>query len=202
MSKVNPTKLRKKRYMWTKTSTREKERKPSLFDLTLQLSSLGVKGMYNLNGVLDDSETRTLIISGKGEALIKATKLHFKECLRTTQFIKVLYSILDTIIRAIVWLNLYITLNEIHWLKNVPQEQTRLTVDLVKKYFDQLHHFLCLEEAAQISMLEDEAEMKNKIMQEKLKDLSNKILSLSNTIQNKESDLEKEDIQFLQVTNQ
>lgn len=73
-------------------------------------------------------------------------------------------------------------------------------MDLVKKDFEQLHHFLRLEEAARISMLEDEAEMKNEIMQEKLEDLSNKIVSLSNTIQNKESDLEQEDIQFLQVT--
>lgn len=75
-------------------------------------------------------------------------------------------------------------------------------MDLVKKDFEQLHHFLRLEEAARISILEDEAEMKNEIMQEKLEDLSNKIVSLSNTIQNKESDLEKEDIQFFQVTNQ
>ncbi len=73
-------------------------------------------------------------------------------------------------------------------------------MDLVKKDFEQLHHFLRLEEAARISMLEDEAEMKNEIMQEKLEDLSNKIVSLSNTIQDKESDLEQEDIQFLQVT--
>lgn len=73
-------------------------------------------------------------------------------------------------------------------------------MDLVKKYFEQLHHFLRLEEAARISMLEDEAEMKNESMQEKLEDLSNKIVSLSNTIQDKESDLEQEDIQFLQVT--
>ncbi len=51
-------------------------------------------------------------------------------------------------------------------------------------------------------MLEDEAEMKNEIMQEKLEDLSNKIVSLSNTIQDKESDLEQEDIQFLQGNNQ
>ncbi|RXN24761.1 zinc-binding A33-like protein [Labeo rohita] len=48
-------------------------------------------------------------------------------------------------------------------------------------------------------MLEDEAEMKNEIMQEKLEDLSNKIVSLSNTIQNRETDLEREDIQFLQA---
>lgn len=73
-------------------------------------------------------------------------------------------------------------------------------MDLVKKDFEQLHHFLRLEEAARISMLEDEAEMKNEIMQEKSEDLSNKIVSLSNTIQDKESDLEQEDIQFLQVT--
>lgn len=73
-------------------------------------------------------------------------------------------------------------------------------MDLVKRDFEQLHHFLRLEEAARISMLEDEAEMKNEIMQEKLEDLSNKIVSLSNTIQDKESDLEQEDIQFLQVT--
>ncbi|KAI2657583.1 E3 ubiquitin-protein ligase TRIM35 [Labeo rohita] len=79
------------------------------------------------------------------------------------------------------------------------KEQTRLTRDLIKKDFEQLRHFLRLEEAARISMLEDEAEMKNEIMQEKLEDLSNKIVSLSNTIQNRETDLEREDIQFLQA---
>uniref|UniRef100_A0A8C1BY70 Zinc-binding protein A33-like n=2 Tax=Cyprinus carpio TaxID=7962 RepID=A0A8C1BY70_CYPCA len=79
------------------------------------------------------------------------------------------------------------------------KEQTKLTRRLIKKDFEQLHHFLRLEEAARISMLEDEAEMKSEIIQEKLEDLSNKIVSFSHTIQNKETDLEREDIQFLQA---
>ncbi|XP_073690763.1 zinc-binding protein A33-like [Garra rufa] len=79
------------------------------------------------------------------------------------------------------------------------QEQTRLTRDLIKKDFEQLRHFLRLEETARISMLEDEAVMKIEIMEEKLEDLSNNIVSLSNTIQNRETDLEREDIQFLQA---
>ncbi|KAL1263360.1 hypothetical protein QQF64_006099 [Cirrhinus molitorella] len=79
------------------------------------------------------------------------------------------------------------------------KEQTRLTKDLIKKDFEQLRHFLRLEEAARISMLEDEAEMKSEIMQVKLEEVSNNIVSLSNTIQNRETDLEREDIEFLQA---
>ncbi|XP_055025255.2 zinc-binding protein A33-like [Misgurnus anguillicaudatus] len=79
------------------------------------------------------------------------------------------------------------------------KDQNRLTKAQIKKDFEQLHHFLRLEETARISALEDEAEMKNNIMKKKLEEVSKTEKLISNTIQTKWADLEREDIQFLQA---
>ncbi|XP_051946503.1 zinc-binding protein A33-like [Xyrauchen texanus] len=79
------------------------------------------------------------------------------------------------------------------------KEQTRSTKSLIKKDFEQLHHFLRLEEAARISSLEDEAEVKRNIMKKNLGELRKKVESLSNTIQTREKFLEREDLHFLQA---
>ncbi|XP_030641316.1 tripartite motif-containing protein 35-like [Chanos chanos] len=69
----------------------------------------------------------------------------------------------------------------------------------IRKEFEMLHQFLRDEEAVGITALREEEEQKTQMMKEEIKEMSVKMLSLSDTIRAIEDQLKAEDILFLQV---
>ncbi|XP_030628243.1 nuclear factor 7, brain-like [Chanos chanos] len=69
----------------------------------------------------------------------------------------------------------------------------------IRREFEELRHFLRLEESARIADLRDEADLKSVIMREKLDHLSRKIESLALTISQIEQDVRAGDVTFLQA---
>ncbi|XP_064173892.1 E3 ubiquitin-protein ligase TRIM35-like [Anguilla rostrata] len=82
------------------------------------------------------------------------------------------------------------------------QSQARQTEVQIRKTFEELHHFLRVEESTRIAALFNETELKSVIMNEKIDHLTKKMTSLSNTIRDIEKQIEAEDISFLKAYRQ
>ncbi|KAJ8359654.1 hypothetical protein SKAU_G00161790 [Synaphobranchus kaupii] len=82
------------------------------------------------------------------------------------------------------------------------QSQAQQTESQIKKTFEELHHFLRVEESIRITTLFNETELKSVIMKEKIDHLTRRMTSLSDTIGDIEKQIEAEDISFLKAYRQ
>ncbi|KAJ8248328.1 hypothetical protein GJAV_G00240840 [Gymnothorax javanicus] len=82
------------------------------------------------------------------------------------------------------------------------QSQARQTECQIRKTFEELRHFLQLEESRRIAALMNETELKSVIMREKIDHLSLKMTSLSDTIRDIENEIEADDVSFLKAYKQ
>ncbi|KAI1894442.1 hypothetical protein AGOR_G00115860 [Albula goreensis] len=79
------------------------------------------------------------------------------------------------------------------------QRQAHHTERQIKKTFEELHHFLRVEEATRITALVNETKLKSMIMNEKIVHLTMKMTSLSDTIKDIEKNINAENIAFLKA---
>ncbi|KAG5266721.1 hypothetical protein AALO_G00235410 [Alosa alosa] len=79
------------------------------------------------------------------------------------------------------------------------ETQASKTRAQIAQAFEELHHFLRLEENARMGQLEEEVELKTMIMKEKVENLIRKTEAMKNTISQVESELEARDSIFLQA---
>ncbi|KAI4902388.1 hypothetical protein NFI96_026357 [Prochilodus magdalenae] len=119
---------------------------------------------------------------------LQETALDYKEKLRTA--LKPLQEKLETFIRF--KLNLDRTAEHI-------KTQAQHTERRSKEEFEKLHQFLQDEEAARISALKEEEELKSQMLKEKIEKMNREISALSDTIRVIEEEMGAEDVSFLQV---
>ncbi|XP_050949834.1 uncharacterized protein LOC127152966 [Labeo rohita] len=68
----------------------------------------------------------------------------------------------------------------------------------IKAEFEELHQFLCNEEAARLTALREEEEQKSQMTMEKIEETSKQISSLARTISDIEEQIQYKDVSFLQ----
>ncbi|XP_062319826.1 zinc-binding protein A33-like [Osmerus eperlanus] len=78
------------------------------------------------------------------------------------------------------------------------KNQGSQTEKKIKQDFEDLHHFLLMEEVCSLSALAEDVDIKSVIMKEKIEHLSKKVASLSSTIKEIEQKIDSRDLLFLQ----